>query len=55
MISLQECETDRYRRRTGVVTTGVETIIEIVKCDAADTSGSGTYAQQTCGKHEIVI
>ena len=33
MASSQECETDRDPRRTGLVATGVETIIEIVKSD----------------------
>ena len=36
MASSQECEIDRNSRRTGVVATGVETIIEIVKSDADD-------------------
>jgi len=35
MVSSQEGETDRYPRRTGVVATGVVTIIDIVK-SAAD-------------------
>jgi hypothetical protein len=38
MASSQECETDRDPRRTGVIVTGVETIIDIVKSDADDTA-----------------
>ena len=38
MASSQECETDRDPRRTGLVATGVETIIDIVKSDADDTA-----------------
>jgi hypothetical protein len=34
MASSQECEIDGDPRRTGVVATGVETIIDIVKSDA---------------------
>jgi hypothetical protein len=36
MASSQECEIERDPRRTGVVATGVEMIIEIVKSDADD-------------------
>jgi hypothetical protein len=39
MASSQECEIDGNFRRTGVVATGVETIIEIVKSDAGDPAG----------------
>jgi len=43
MASSQECEIDRNSRRTGVVATGVETIIEIVKSDADDPARAEGY------------
>lgn len=43
MASSQECETDRDPRRTGVVATGVETIIDIVKSDADGTARADGY------------
>jgi hypothetical protein len=43
MISSQECEIDRNSRRTGVVATGVETTIEIVKSDADDPAKGEGY------------
>lgn len=49
MASSQECETDRDPRRTGLVATGVETIIDIVKSDA-DESRRATADR---GEHTI--
>jgi hypothetical protein len=43
MASSQECEIDRNSCRTGVVATGVETIIEIVKSDADDPARAEGY------------
>jgi hypothetical protein len=40
MTSPQECEADRGRRRTDVAPTGVETIIALVKSDAAATASA---------------
>jgi hypothetical protein len=49
MASSQECETDRDPRRTGLVATGVETIIDIVKSYADDTARARATADR--GKH----
>jgi hypothetical protein len=43
MASLQECETDGDPRRTALVATGVETIIDIVKSDADDAARAEGY------------